>query len=103
MKARNIHLGETYEVKVGGKLTPVRIVGSVPHGGWHGTSLTTGRDIRLKSGRRVRCNVTLRDAARAYYAARAAGPFDAAAPGALVASPAGRKTIAGDYDGTEFA
>ena len=53
MKAINVHVGEVYEVRVSGNLARVRIVCVHPSGGWNGINEATGREIRLRSGRRL--------------------------------------------------
>jgi len=95
MKAINVHVGETYEVRVSGNLARVRIVSTHPSGGWNGVNEATGREIRLRSARRLRCNLTLRDHARAYHAAKAAATVEPALYD--------RSVNASDFDGTEFA
>lgn len=49
-------VGETYLVKVGDKIVPVRLERFSPYnaGGWHGRSLVTGRQIWIYSARRLR-------------------------------------------------
>lgn len=54
MKKSTIKAGEVYQVKVSGKLTEVRIVGGNPHGGWDGINLATKKEVRIKSGARLR-------------------------------------------------
>ncbi len=54
MRKRNVRIGTTYIVKVSGKLTRVRITGESPHGGWSGTNLATGREIRIRTAARLR-------------------------------------------------
>ena len=54
MQKHNVQIGTTYIVKVSGKLTRVRITGQSPHGGWSGTNLATGREIRIRTAARLR-------------------------------------------------
>ena len=54
MKKKDIVIGETYIVKVSGKLAHVRVVCENPHGGWDGLNLATRRDVRIKSAARLR-------------------------------------------------
>jgi len=54
MKAKDIKLGATYSVKVSGNIVPVRIVRPHYLSGWVGVSLRTGREIHIKSARRLR-------------------------------------------------
>jgi hypothetical protein len=68
MKAINVKLGETYLVKVSGKIVPVRldrtaydvktINGVYRSGGWWGTNLNTGRAVRIRSAAKLRCPAT---------------------------------------------
>ena len=54
MKKANVQIGETYLVKVTGKLVPVKITSEHDNGGWEGTSTKTGKTIRIKSPQRLR-------------------------------------------------
>jgi hypothetical protein len=54
MKKSTIKAGEVYQVKVSGKLAQVRIIGGNPHGGWDGINLATKKQVRIKSGARLR-------------------------------------------------
>lgn len=54
MQAKDIFVGQIYLVKISGKIQKIKIVRSCPSGGWIATNLTTGRDIRLRTGARVR-------------------------------------------------
>ena len=65
MQAINVKVGETYLVKVSGKICPVRLnrvaddVQDRNHvwkiGGWWGTNLNTGRTVRIMSAAKLRC------------------------------------------------
>ena len=54
MKKRDIEIGNTYIVKVSGVLAKVRITAESPYGGWRGTNLATGREVRIRSAARLR-------------------------------------------------
>lgn len=53
MKKNEVKIGETYTAKVSGGETEVRITEECEHGGWWGINLRTGRQIRLRTGRRL--------------------------------------------------
>ena len=57
MQKQNIHIGTTYIVKVSGTLAKVRITRKHPRGGWYGTNLATGREIRIRTAARLRSEV----------------------------------------------
>ena len=54
MQKQNVHIGTTYIVKVSGTLAKVRITREHPRGGWYGTNLATGREIRIRTAARLR-------------------------------------------------
>jgi len=54
MKKKDIIIGETYIVKVSGKLAHVYITNESPYGGWDGLNITTKRAVRIKSAARLR-------------------------------------------------
>ena len=54
MQKQNVYIGATYIVKVSGALAKVRITGDHPRGGWYGTNLATGREIRIRTAARLR-------------------------------------------------
>jgi hypothetical protein len=54
MQKQNIRLGTTYIVKVSGTLAKVRLTREHPRGGWYGTNLATGREIRIRTAARLR-------------------------------------------------
>lgn len=58
MQKQNVHIGSTYIVKVSGTLTKVRITREHPRGGWYGTNLATGREIRIRTAARLRSEAT---------------------------------------------
>jgi hypothetical protein len=54
MKKQEVQIGATYIAKVSGVLATVRIDRESPYGGWHGTNLATGREIRIRGAARLR-------------------------------------------------
>jgi len=54
MKKSEVRVGGRYLAKVSGSLSPVRLDRENPHGGWDGTNLDTGRQVRIKSAQRLR-------------------------------------------------
>lgn len=54
MLKKDIVIGATYIVKVSGHLVPVRIDRPSEYGGWYGTSLRSGREIRIRSAQKLR-------------------------------------------------
>ena len=54
MKKADVQINATYSVKVAGNLVPVKITAEHPNGGWDGTSVKTGKTIRIKSPQRLR-------------------------------------------------
>jgi len=54
MKQADVRLGGVYAAKVSGKVVPVRIDAESPRGGWTGTNQATGKQVRIKSARRLR-------------------------------------------------
>jgi len=54
MKKKEIVVGNIYLAKVSKVLVPVKILRESPLGGWIGENLKTGRQIRIKSPRRLR-------------------------------------------------
>ena len=57
MQKQNIKVGSTYIVKVSGTLARVRITRERARGGWYGTNLATGREIRIRTAARLRSEV----------------------------------------------
>jgi hypothetical protein len=57
MRKAEIKIGSTYQVKVSGKLSRVRINGICPFGGWYGTNTSTGRDVRIRTAARLRFEI----------------------------------------------
>ncbi len=54
MQKRNVQIGTTYIVKVSGTLAKVRLTREHDRGGWFGTNLATGREIRIRTAARLR-------------------------------------------------
>jgi hypothetical protein len=54
MQKHNVNIGTTYIVKVSGTLAKVRLTREHPRGGWYGTNLATGREIRIRTAARLR-------------------------------------------------
>ena len=54
MKKADVQTGATYLVKVAGNLVPVKITREHDNGGWEGTSVKTGKTIRIKTAQRLR-------------------------------------------------
>lgn len=57
MQKQNVRIGTTYTVKVSGTLAKVRLTRESPRGGWYGTNLATGREIRIRTAARLRSEV----------------------------------------------
>ena len=57
MQKQNVHIGTTYIVKVSGTLAKVRLTREHDRGGWYGTNLATGREIRIRTAARLRSEV----------------------------------------------
>jgi len=55
MQKQNVYIGTIYVVKVSGVLAKVRLIREHPRGGWYGTNLATGREIRIRTAARLRC------------------------------------------------
>ena len=58
MKKHNVKVGTTYIVKVSGRLAKVRLTREHDRGGWCGTNLATGREIRIRTAARLRSEAT---------------------------------------------
>lgn len=58
VKKVDVVVGETYLVKVSGRLVPTRIDSVSAYGGWNATNLLTQRKIRVRSAMRLRCRAT---------------------------------------------
>ena len=57
MQKQYVKVGTTYIVKVSGTLAKVRLTREHPRGGWYGTNLATGREIRIRTAARLRSEV----------------------------------------------
>ena len=57
MQKHNVKIGTTYIVKVSDKLAEVRLTREHDRGGWYGTNLATGREIRIRTAARLRSEV----------------------------------------------
>ena len=55
MKTKDVKIGGSYAAKVSGNLVSVIIDRENPHGGWDATNQSTGKRVRIKSPRRLRC------------------------------------------------
>lgn len=64
MKKADVSVGETYAVKVSGKVVGVRLVAESPHGGWVGRSLATGREVRIRTAAKLRRRIDTGSPAR---------------------------------------
>ena len=62
MKKTDVNIDATYLVKVAGNLVPVKITAEHDHGGWIGTSVKSGKTIRIKSPQRLRQRLATRAA-----------------------------------------
>lgn len=54
MLKKDVQIGGIYIVKVSGNLARVRITDESSYGGWIGSCLETGRQIRIKTAARLR-------------------------------------------------
>ena len=54
MKKQDVQTGSIYIAKVRGVLAKVRITRESPYGGWYGTNLATGREVRIRGAARLR-------------------------------------------------
>jgi hypothetical protein len=54
MKKKDVVIGETYAVKVSGKIAPVKIISESIYGGWNGLNVRTKREVRIRSAMRLR-------------------------------------------------
>ena len=54
MKKQDVQTGSTYIAKVSAVLAKVRITRESPYGGWYGTNLATGREVRIRGAARLR-------------------------------------------------
>ena len=54
MKKNEVKIGETYVMKVSGKLTHVRLDALCSYGGWTGTNMNTHHEVRIRSAAKLR-------------------------------------------------
>jgi len=54
MKKDDVKVGKTYQAKVSGRLTEVRITGESRHGGWDALNVLTNKTVRIKTAGRLR-------------------------------------------------
>ena len=54
MKKDKVKLGQTYVVKVSGKVVPVKLTAVNPHGGYDGVNQETKKTVRVRSASRLR-------------------------------------------------
>jgi hypothetical protein len=54
MKKQDVQTGSIYIAQVSGVLAKVRITRESPYGGWYGTNLATGREVRIRGAARLR-------------------------------------------------
>lgn len=57
MQKQNVKIGTTYIVKVSSTLARVKLTREHDRGGWYGTNLATGREIRIRTAARLRSEV----------------------------------------------
>ena len=58
MLKQEIEVGKSYQAKVSGRLTEVKITAISQFGGWDAINVLTGREVRIKTARRLRQEVT---------------------------------------------
>lgn len=58
MKKQDVKIGSLYRAKVSNSLATVKILRENTFGGWDAMNEATGREIRIKSAQRLRCEVT---------------------------------------------
>ena len=54
MKKEKVKLGQTYVVKVSGKVAPVKLTAVNPHGGYDGVNQETKKTVRVRNAGRLR-------------------------------------------------
>ncbi len=54
MKSQEVKVGKTYQAKITGRVTEVRITGVNRHGGWDAVNVMTNRKVRIKSAQKLR-------------------------------------------------
>jgi len=58
MKTINVEIGGCYLAKITNKLTTVKILSKATYGGWLARNLKTGREVHIKSAKKLRKRVT---------------------------------------------
>ena len=54
MLKAQVEIGKIYVMKVSGSLTRVRLDSVSQYGGWNGTNLATGREVRIRTAAKLR-------------------------------------------------
>jgi hypothetical protein len=54
MLKAQVEVGKVYVMKVSGGLTRVRLDSISQYGGWNGTNLKTGREVRIRTAAKLR-------------------------------------------------
>jgi hypothetical protein len=54
MRKADVTVGKVYIVKVSGKLARVKLTNTCRQGGWMGVNLDTNREVRIKTGGKLR-------------------------------------------------
>ena len=57
MLKAQVGIGQVYCAKISGKLTRVRLDTPCTYGGWIGTNLKTGREVRIRSAAKLRFTI----------------------------------------------
>lgn len=60
MRQKDVRIGESYAVKVSGRIVPVTLLSTSPYGGWEGRNETTGRGVHVRTAARLRFPVEQR-------------------------------------------
>lgn len=77
MRKADVVIGKTYVVKVSGKLAPVQLTQLSNYGGgWWGTNLCTGRQIRIRSAAKLRKEYVTQPLKPRDLAAEIVGPLN---------------------------
>lgn len=58
MKAADVYVGRIYRAKISGTVVEVRITGKSSYGGWVAVNLSTNREVRIKTGAKLRGEVS---------------------------------------------
>ncbi len=57
MKKAEVVVGASYEARLHGTFTTVRVDRVCPHGGWYATNRRTGRQVRIRGAAKLRRRV----------------------------------------------